>query len=49
MCNKKYFITVRVEEKMYIEISRLAAEMENGNISKFVRKLLKRAIKGDLS
>ena len=48
MCNKEYFITVRVKEQMYIKISRLAAEMENGNISKFVRKLFKRAIKGEL-
>jgi len=42
---KEYFITVRVNEKMYIEISSLASEMEEGNISRFIRNLLKTVIK----
>ena len=45
MCNKEYFITVRVKEDTYVEISKLASEMEDGNISKFVRNLFKRVIK----
>ena len=45
MMNKKYFIGCRVTEEMYIEVSKLASEMEYGNISKFLRKLLKRVIK----
>jgi len=43
--SKDYFITVRVNEEMYIAISKLAADMEKGNISKFIRNLLKRVIK----
>lgn len=42
---KKYFITARVTEEMYMKISNLASEMEDGNISKFLRKLLKTVIK----
>lgn len=42
---KKYFITIRVDEKMYIDLSKLASEMENGNMSKFMRNLFKRVIK----
>lgn len=46
MCNtKKYFITVRVKEEMFIELSKLASEMEEGNMSKFIRNLFKRVIK----
>ncbi len=45
MCNKEYFISVRVKEDTFVEISKLASEMEGGNISKFVRNLFKRVIK----
>jgi len=45
MNKKEYFITVRVDEEMYIKISNLAAEMEEGNISLFMRKLLRTVIK----
>lgn len=41
---KEYFLTTRVTEKMYIEISRMTSEMEEGNISRFIRKLLKKEI-----
>ena len=46
MSNKKeYFIAVRVKEEMFVELSKLASEMEDGNMSKFMRKLFKRVIK----
>ena len=42
---KEYFITTRVTEEMYIKISKIASEMEEGNISRFIRNLLKTVIK----
>ena len=45
MSNKNYNVTFRVDLKMWGEINKLASEMEGGNISRFMRKLLKRVIK----
>lgn len=42
---KDRFITVRVSDEMYIQLSRLASEMTGGNISKMLRKLFKRLIR----
>ena len=45
MCNKKeYFISFRVTEKEYSDISKLAAYMEEGNMSRFARNTFKRMI-----
>jgi len=41
---KKPIITW-VSEEMYIKISKIASEMEEGNISRFIRNLLKTVIK----
>ena len=43
--SKNYFITVRVKEEMFIELSNIASDMEEGNMSKFLRNLFKRVIK----
>ena len=40
MCNKKKFITVRVDESLYNNAKKLADDIEDGNISKFIRNIL---------
>ena len=42
---KEYFITIRVDEKMYSDVSKLASIMEKGNISEFTRETFERMIK----